>query len=253
MTHVMTDAQHTWFHNRTAVITGASRGIGRALAEGCRRRGMRLVLSARGGDALTSLARELDPSGDDVIAVPGNVAHADECRALIETAEQRFGRIDVLINNAGLAIPGRLAEIDPKDVETMVSVNFLGTVYCTRFALPAMIARRDGHIIVMDSIAGLKYSPGGAIYSSTKFALRAYAEALRNEVQGANIKVSAVYPGITATTYFDPRNAQALPPPIPLDHMLTSEDVAEATLAVLGLPARVSINTVVLRPTIQER
>ena len=175
------------------------------------------------------------------------------CRTLIETAEQRFQNIDVLINNAGLAIPGRLAEVDPKDIETMVSVNFLGTCYCTRFALPAMIARRDGHIVVMDSVAGLKYSPGGAIYSSTKFALRAYAEALRNEVQHANVKVTAVYPGMTATTYFDPQNANALPPPIPVEQMLTSEDVADATLAVLGLPPRVSINTVVLRPTIQER
>jgi len=249
----MNDQQQNWFEGRTAVITGASRGIGRALAEACRRRGMRLVLSARGGGALSSLAAELDPTGVEVIAVPGDVSRADDCRTLVETAEQRFDHIDVLINNAGLAIPGRLAEIDPKDAETMVTVNFLGTVYCTRFALPAMIARREGHVVVMDSVAGLKYSPGGAIYSSTKFALRAYAEALRNEVQSANVKVTAVYPGMTATTYFDPQNRDALPPPIPVDQMLGPEDVADATLSVLGLPARVSINTVVLRPTIQER
>jgi NADP-dependent 3-hydroxy acid dehydrogenase YdfG len=238
---------------QVALITGASRGIGEALARAFRGAGMRLVLSARGSEALQTLAHELDPGGREVLAVPGNVGDSAYCERLIAEAERAFGAIDVLVNNAGLAIGGKIAETRLEDVELMVRVNFLGAYYCTRFALPGMIARRRGHVVMMDSVAGIKYTPGASIYSATKFALRALAEALRNEVQSYNVKVTAIYPGVTLTTYFDPSNPKALPPPMPLEAMLTSEDVAAATLSVLGLPDRVSVNTVILRPTIQER
>lgn len=235
----------------TALVTGASRGIGRALARLGREDGMKLALSARGEKALVALARDLDPTGQDVIALPADVGDRDACRRLVEDAERHFGRVDVLLNNAGLAIGGAIADSDPREVELMVRTNFLGAYYCTRFALPGMIARRRGHIVMMDSIAGYRVSPGGAIYSATKFAMRALAEALRCEVIEHGIKVTSVYPGITLTTYFDPENPDALKPPIPLEEMLTAEDVAKATLAAIGLPARVSINTVILRPTTQ--
>ena len=236
-----------------ALITGASRGIGLAIARVLRREGMKLVVAARGAGPLEALARELDASGVEVKAVAGDVGDREYCRRLVAAAEDAFGAIDVLVNNAGLAVPGKIVDTRPEDVEQQVRVNFLGTYYCTRFALPGMIARGRGHVIMMDSVAGLKYSPGGSIYSSTKFAVRALAEALRNEVQAHGVKVSAIYPGITLTTYFDPENPSALPPPLPLEQMLTAEDVAEATLSVLGLPPRVSVNMVVLRPTAQER
>ena len=236
----------------TAVITGASRGIGRALAEVGRREGMKLALSARNAQALETLARKLDPTGQEVIGLRGDVGDRAACQGLIEEAERRFGHIDVLINNAGLAIGGKIADTDPKDVDLMVRTNFLGAYYCTRFTLPGMIERRSGHIVMMDSVAGYRYSPGGSIYSATKFAMRALAEALRCEVLEHGIKVTAVYPGMTLTTYFDPDNPHALKPPIPIDEMLTAEDVAEATLATIGLPERVSVNTVVLRPTAQK-
>ena len=234
------------------MITGASRGIGKALARVARREGMKLALSARGGDALEVLARELDATGQEVIAVPGDVGDRTDCKRLIEKAERHLGQLDVLMNNAGLAIGGKIADTNPDDVDLMIRTNFLGSYYCTRFALPGMIKRRSGHIVMMDSVAGYRYSPGGSIYSATKFAMRALAEALRSEVQEFGIKVTAVYPGMTLTTYFDPSNPDALKPPIRIEEMLTADDVAEATLATIGLPARVSVNTVVLRPTAQE-
>ena len=237
---------------KTAVITGASRGIGRALAEAGRREGMKLALSARNAQALEALARELDPTDREVIAVPGDVGDCAACQRLIEAAERHFGHIDVLMNNAGLAVGGKIADSNPQDVDLMVRTNFLGAYYCTRSALPGMIARKSGHVVMMDSVAGYRYSPGGAIYSATKFAMRALAEALRSEVLEYGIKVTAVYPGMTLTTYFDPHNPEALKPPIPLEAMLTAEDVATATLATIGLPERVSVNTVVLRPTQQK-
>lgn len=237
---------------KVAVVTGASRGIGRAVAVACRERGMRVALSARGAKPLEELARELDHEGRQAIALPGDVSDRAYCESLIQKTEEAFGQVDVLINNAGLAIGGKIADTKPEDVETMVHVNFLGAYYCTRFALPGMIARKSGHIVMMDSVAGYRYSPGGSIYSATKFAMRAMAEALRSEVQEHDIKVTSIYPGMTLTTYFDPKNPDALKPPIPLDQMLTAEDVADATLAAIGLPDRVSINTVVLRPTKQE-
>ncbi len=235
-----------------AVITGATRGIGRALAEVGRRKGMKLALSARSAGALEALARELDPTGEEVIGVPGDVGDPADCQELIRGAERRFGHIDVLVNNAGLAIGGKIVDTRPQDVDLMVRTNFLGAYYCTRFALPGMTKRRSGHIVMMDSVAGIRISPGGAIYSATKFAMRSLAEALRSEVLEYGIKVTAIYPGMTLTTYFDPDNPDALKPPIPIEEMLTSEDVAEATLATIGLPARVSVNTVVLRPTTQQ-
>ena len=234
------------------MITGASRGIGRALAEAGRREGMKLALSGRNAQALEVLVRELNPMDREVIAVPGDVGDCAACQRLIEEAERHFGHIDVLINNAGLAIGGKIADSNPQDVDLMVRTNFLGAYYCTRFALPGMIARKSGHVVMMDSVAGYRYSPGGAIYSATKFAMRALAEALRSEVLEYGIKVTAVYPGMTLTTYFDPHNPEALKPPIPLEAMLTAEDVATATLATIGLPERVSVNTVVLRPTQQK-
>jgi NADP-dependent 3-hydroxy acid dehydrogenase YdfG len=249
----VTDARTGRLAGQVALVTGASRGIGEALARSGRREGMRLVLSARGREPLEALARELDPSGKDVLALAGDVSDRAHAESLVKAAEDRFGTLDVLINNAGLAIGGKIADTRPEDVELQVRVNFLGAYYCTRYALPGMISRKRGHVVFMASVAGLKYSPGGSIYSATKFALRSLAEALRNEVQEHNIKVTAIYPGITATTYFDPRNPAALAPPIPLEKMLTSADVAEATLSVLGLPDRVSISQVVLRPTVQER
>ncbi len=237
---------------QVAVITGASRGIGRALAVAGRREGMKLVLAARGAGPLEELAGQLDATGAEVVALPGDVSDRAYCETLIGQCEERFGGIDVVINNAGLAIGGKIADTKPEDVETMVRVNFLGAYYCTRFALPGMIRRKRGHIVMMDSVAGYRYSPGGSIYSATKFAMRALAEALRSEVQEHDIKVTSIYPGMTLTTYFDPKNPDALKPPIPLEAMLTAEDVADATLAAIGLPDRVSINTVVLRPTRQE-
>ena len=237
---------------KVAVITGASRGIGRALAMASRREGMKLALSARGAGPLEELAKELDPAGDEVIAVPGDVSDRSFCERLIDQTEERFGCIDVLMNNAGLALGGKIVDTKPEDVETMVRVNFLGAYYCTRFALPGMIQRKRGHIVMMDSVAGYRYSPGGSIYSATKFAMRALAEALRREVLEHNIKVTALYPGMTLTTYFDPENPDAVTAPIPIEQMLTAEDVAAATLATVGLPDRVSINTVILRPTQQE-
>ena len=209
-------------------------------------------MSARNAEALETLAQELDSTGQEVIAVAGDVGDCAACQGLIEEAERRLGHIDVLMNNAGLAIGGKIADTNPQDVDLMVRTNFLGSYYCTRFVLPGMIARKRGHIVMMDSVAGYRYSPGGSIYSATKFAMRALAEALRAEVLEYGIKVTAVYPGMTLTTYFDQDNPQALKPPIPIEEMLTAEDVAEATLAAIGLPARVSVNTVVLRPTTQK-
>lgn len=238
---------------QVAVVTGATRGIGRAVAVACRAAGMRVAISARRRDALDELANELGGKDGGVVAMAGDVSDRTHCEQLIGAAEARLGRIDALINNAGLAVPGAIAESRPEDVERMVAVNFMGAYYCTYFALPGMIARRRGHIVMMDSVAGIKYSPGAAIYSATKFALRALAEALRNEVQKHNVKVTGIYPGMTATSYFDPNNPEALPPPIPLEQMLTAEDVADATLSVLGLPDRVSVSTIVIRPTTQER
>jgi short-subunit dehydrogenase len=184
-----------------AVVTGASRGIGRALSVELANRGCRLGLMARGKEGLEELAAELPPSSSgDHATVVADVSKWGQTSRAINRLAKRLGGVDLLVANAGVLHYGPFAEQDVADAEAMVQTNVLGTMYTVKAALPHLLEGGRGHIVVVSSAAGLRSFPWGAVYGGTKAFDRGFAEALRHELAGTGISVTTVYPGEFGTT-----------------------------------------------------
>ena len=175
------------------LITGASRGIGRAIAEAFAARGCATGLVARSEEGLCALAGRLPGEGHEVL--PADVAEHDQVAGVVA----RFGEVDILVANAGVADYAPFVEMELEDVERMTKVNWLGTVYAVHAALPRMLERRRGHIVVVSSGAALRSFPRAAVYGATKAAQRGFAEALWHELAGTGVDLTIVYPGEVAT------------------------------------------------------
>lgn len=187
---------------RVVVITGASDGIGAEMArqlaagEGA---GIALVLAARNAAQLDAVAAECMALGAETLAVPTDVSVRIQCRRLIVVAAERFGRIDVLVNNAGRSAHALFEEVEDLDwYEELMRVNLWGSVWCTQAALPHLKATR-GAVVAVSSLAGLVGVPGRTAYSATKFAMTGFFEALRAELRGAGVSVTTAFPGVVAT------------------------------------------------------
>ena len=187
---------------KTAVITGASSGIGRAVALECARRGAAVVLGARRQERLETVAGQCRSQGVSADAVVTDVTRRDDCQRLVARAIELHGRIDVLINNAGFAIFDAIETARPDDLELMMETNYFGAVHCTQAALPHMLAVREGRIVNVASIAGLMGYERMGGYCATKFALVGFSESLHDEVAGRGIRVSCICPGTTSTEFF---------------------------------------------------
>ena len=189
--------------SRVFVITGASEGIGAELAMQLARRGHCLVLAARDEQALRSVAAQCQRNGAKAIACRTDVTVEDDCRRLVERALEAFGRIDVLVNNAGISMHAPFDEItDWSTYERLWRVNCLGTIHCTRFAWPHLKeapGKRGGQIVGVNSLAGRTGVPGRTTYCASKFAQAGFLEALRIEAAEHGIAVTVVYPGVVAT------------------------------------------------------
>jgi short-subunit dehydrogenase len=222
----------------TAVVTGASRGIGRALAHRLATRGARVGLLARDREALEELAESLPsaPAGDHVVLV-ADVVKRRELERAIERFVKRAGGIDVLAANAGIAHYGRFADTDIERAEEMVKVNVLGTIYAVHAALPHMLERRRGHIVVTSSGAGLRAFPEAAVYGATKAADRGFAEALRHELAGTGVSVTTVYPGEVATD-LHAHEREILPDWRSNEEEMAPEQVAEAIVEAIEADRR---------------
>jgi short-subunit dehydrogenase len=207
-----------------ALITGASKGIGRATAEAFAGRGARVGLVARGAESLESLAREL---GHDALALPADVTDRDSIAAAVRRFVEEAGGIDVLIANAGIAHYAAFADQPLEDGERMVRVNVLGTIFTVHAALPFMLDRGLGHIVVVSSGAGLRAFPSAAVYGATKGAQRRFAEALRHELSGTGVSVTTVFPGEVATE-LHAHERERLPEWRSNDEELPPERLAEA-------------------------
>jgi short-subunit dehydrogenase len=179
------------------VVTGASRGIGEAVARAFASRGATLGLLSRSGDELETLAGSL--AGDGHVALAADVSDEPDVRGALE----RFGEVDVLVVNAGVANYGRFDTSDPADVDRMTRINWLGTIHTVRAALPRMLERRSGHIVIVSSGAALRTFPEAAVYGATKAAQRGFAEAMRHELDGTGVSLTTVYPGEIATHLHD--------------------------------------------------
>jgi short-subunit dehydrogenase len=187
------------------IVTGASDGIGAemarqlAVAHGAQ---AGLVLAARSQEKLDAVAERCRASGAQTLVVRMNVAEEAQCRALIDQAFQKFGRIDALVNNAGVSAQALFSDVQPQDLhwyEKLMKVNLWGSVWCTHAALSHLKASR-GHIVAVSSLAGLVGVPGRTAYSATKFAMTGFFEALRAELKSTGVSVTTAYPGVVATS-----------------------------------------------------
>ncbi|RZA29276.1 MAG: SDR family oxidoreductase, partial [Lysobacteraceae bacterium] len=188
--------------NRVVVITGASSGIGAEMARQLAAKegtGIALVLAARNAARLEVVAGECTARGAQVLVVPTDVGVQIQCRRLVISALEHFGRIDVLVNNAGRSAHALFEEVEALSwYEELMRVNLWGAVWCTQAALPALKAS-SGKIVAVSSLAGLVGVPGRTAYSATKFAMTGFFEALRAEMKGYGVSVTTAYPGVVAT------------------------------------------------------
>lgn len=184
------------FTGKVVIVTGASSGIGRALVLGLLERDAMVVLAARNRKAMEEVASGIDP--EKYLIVPADVAREDDCRKLIEATVRRFGRIDILINNAGVSMRALFADTDLRVIERLMQVNFWGAVYCTKFALPHLL-QAGGSVVGVSSIAGYKGLPARSGYSASKFALQGFLESLRLEHRKSGLHVLIACPGFTAS------------------------------------------------------
>jgi 3-oxoacyl-[acyl-carrier protein] reductase len=211
-----------------ALVTGASRGIGRATARALAARGARVGLVARGEEELAALAEEI---GDRASVHPADVSDREAIERAVAGFAEQAGGIDVAVANAGIARYAPFTEQDADDAERMVLVNVLGTINTVRAALEPMLDRAGGHIVVLSSGAGLRAFPWAAVYGATKAADRGFAEALRHELSGTGVSVSTIYPGEVQTSLH--AEATQLPDWRNSKDAIPAEQVAEATLEAI--------------------
>ncbi|RZK39546.1 MAG: SDR family oxidoreductase [Pedobacter sp.] len=187
------------FKDKTVIITGASSGIGKALAEELAQRGANLVLGARQFVTLCEITAGLEAKyGVKALAVQTDVSKEEDCKTLVHQAVATFGKIDVLINNAGLSMRALFNDLDLSVIKNLMDVNFWGTVYCTKYALPEIL-KTKGSIVAVSSIAGYRGLPGRTGYSSSKFAMNGFMEALRTELLKTDVHVMVACPGFTTS------------------------------------------------------
>lgn len=249
---------HSPLSGRVAMVTGASSGIGEAVARALAEAGAHLVLLARREDRLRALAQSLVTGlpGAQVLAQPCDLRDEAQILAAFAAARERFGGIDLLVNNAGLGRSAPLSSGATEDWREMLEVNVLGLCICTREAVSDMRSRGDrGHVVHVSSMAAHRVPHGSGVYSATKFAVRSLTEGLRRELReaGSQIRVSAISPGFVRTEFAevfhrDPSAAEQTYGRFPV---LEPQDVAEAVLYVVSAPPHVQVHDVLLRPTEQ--
>jgi NADP-dependent 3-hydroxy acid dehydrogenase YdfG len=221
------------------LITGASSGIGAATARAASEAGYRLVLAARSEDKLRALAGEI--GGEDrAIAVRCDVTEWADNEALVARALEAFGQLDVVFANAGFGAKRGWLEETPEFWKDLVLTNVLGAAYTTRAAIPA-VKERKGHLLLTSSVAGRRALPG-SLYSASKHAVTAMAEALRQDLNGTGVRVTSIEPGAVDTPFFTNAPEGALVP----------DDIARAVMFAVQQPARVDVNEILIRPTTQE-
>lgn len=240
---------------KVVVITGASSGLGEATARHLSAQGTIVVLGARRADRIQSLADELTKRGTKALAIRTDVTQVDQVKRLADEAVQTYGRIDVMLNNAGLMALSPLERLKIDDWDRMIDVNIKGTLYGIAAALPYMKEQQSGHIINVSSVAGHKVRPNGAVYSATKFAVRALSEGLRQEVKPYNIRTTVISPGAVATELPDSITEQDIAKNIQEfyeAYAIPADSFARAVAFAMSQPEDVDINEILFRPTRQE-
>src|SRR5438128_9478615 len=237
---------------KVVVITGASSGLGEAATRLLSAQGATVVLGARRSDRLKSLADELSGSGGKALAVATDVTHRNQVKRLLDTAAQKFGRVDVMINNAGIMPRAPLERLTIDDWDRTIDVNIKGVLYGIAAALPHMKKQKSGHMIFVSSVAGHKIGPDFAVYEATKHAVRVLAEGFRQEVKPYNIRTTVISPGAVATELPGSVTEQDIAEKIRTyyeDIDIPAESFAEAVVFAMSQPDEVDVNEILFRPT----
>jgi NADP-dependent 3-hydroxy acid dehydrogenase YdfG len=244
-----------------ALVTGASSGIGEATARSLAAEGASVAVVARRRDRLEALADSIgDPTRVEVIEA--DVTDAAQATSMVERAVSRFGRLDTLVNNAGVMLLGPIVDAPLEEWQRMVELNLLGLLYGTHAALPHLIAAAEGgprqvaDVINVSSVAGRFARQGNGVYSATKFAVVAFGEALRQEVAALHVRVTAVEPGATTTelaSHNRPEILEGIRDTFGSVDMLSSDDIADAIVYAVTRPRHVALNELLIRPTEQVR
>lgn len=249
---------------KVVIVTGASSGIGEAVALALAQKRANIVLAARRADRIQELARRIVADGGHAVAVPCDVSIREQVRNVVDTAVKDFGHVDVLINNAGIMPLAPMAKCRMDDWDAEIDINIKGLLYGIGYVLPLLLERKSGHIVNVSSVAGRVIFPGAAVYCGTKHAVHTISEGLRSELaerskeDGNRIRVTVIAPGVVRTE---------LPDSIRDDETrdisktyytgfaepLTGEEVAQAILYALESPPHVNINEILMRPVAQVR
>ena len=242
--------------DKVAIITGASSGIGEATAHRLAESGARVVLAARRVERLEALAADIERREGTALVAPTDVTDERSVQRLARTALDAFGRIDILINNAGIMPLSPISKLKVAEWDRMIDVNIKGVLYCVAATLPTMLEQGSGHIINVSSVAGRRPFPSGAVYSATKFAIRAISQGLRLELSPIKgIRVTDIEPGVVATELThhitDNETANRFQEMWAEKTPLESIDIAETILFVLSRPDHVNVNEILVRPTDQ--
>jgi clavulanate-9-aldehyde reductase len=240
--------------DRAIAITGASSGIGEATALACAAAGASVALAARRADRIEALAQKIEQAGSRAVAIPTDVGDEQQARTFVERAHGELGRLDGLINNAGVMLLGPVDGAPTEEWRRMIHVNLFGVLYCTHAALPLMRAQASGHIVNVSSVAGRVARAGSGVYNLTKWGVNAFSEALRQECVEAGIRVTIVEPGAVMTElpgHNRPEIIEQMIRRFSGVEPLHAQDIANAIVFALGQPPNVSINELLVRPSRQ--
>ncbi len=236
--------------NKVAIITGASSGIGAATAKLLAKNGARVILGARRTDRLEAIAKEIRTAGGTAEYQTLDVTQRSQLEAIVQFAQSKFGRVDVLINNAGVMPLSALDQLKVDEWDRMIDVNIKGVLYGIAAALPVMKAQKAGQIINLSSIGGHAVSPTAAVYCATKFAVGAISEGLRQEV-GGDIRVTVISPGVTESELADSISDEAAKKGMQEFRKISipASSIARSILFAIEQPDDVDISEIIVRPT----
>lgn len=247
-------------HSTVAVVTGASSGIGEATALALAAQGATVALVARREDRLQSLSARIGEAGGRSLVIAADITQADEATAAIEQTVAEFGRLEILVNNAGLMLLGPAADAPVAEWEQMISINLTGLLYCTKAALPHLLdaaqssERGVADVVNMSSVAGRVARVGSGVYNATKHGVGAFSESLRQEVTQRHVRVGLVEPGATESelaSHNRPEVLEGMQQRFADMERLQADDIADAVVYMVTRPRRAAVNEILIRPTEQ--
>jgi NADP-dependent 3-hydroxy acid dehydrogenase YdfG len=235
--------------DQVTVVTGASAGMGAAIARRFAASGSRVVLAGRRRERLDKLAAEINEAGGSALPVQCDVTDWSQVESLVGRALAQYGQVDVMVNNAGAGRLKPFSETSVEEIESQIDVNFKGLCYGCKAVLDHMLARRSGHIINIGSVGSVRHYPSFAVYVGAKHAVLGFSRSLYEEVREMGIRVNVLCPAAVNTEFLDVAGFQEVP--WPEDGMIQPEDIAELALTCVALPGNIQIDTMVIWPTCQ--